>query len=261
MTKMDDAYEAMRLTPGATDLPPRWAKASEAFRARLGLRAEIAIPYGALEREHFDLFHPEGAAKGLLVFVHGGYWRAMDASSWSQLAEGALARGWAVAMPTYSLCPQVRISDITRQIARAVTTAANRVAGPVSLAGHSAGGHLVARMTAPDMLGADLAARLHHVVPISPLADLRPLMQTAMNADFRLTEAEAIAESPVFQPRPDVPVTVWVGGAELSGFINQARWLSEAWRAQQQVAPGKHHFDVIDALSDPDSDMVKTLVG
>jgi hypothetical protein len=38
--------------------------------------------------ERFDLFVPDGKARGLIVFVHGGYWQWMDKSAFSHLAEG-----------------------------------------------------------------------------------------------------------------------------------------------------------------------------
>ena len=98
------------------------------------------------------------------------------------------------------------------------------------------------------------------VVPISPLADLRPLMKTAMNDKLRLDAAEADAESPMWHaPRAGVGVTVLVGAAERPVFLDQARWLSEAWGCDLVVAGGKHHFDVIDAFADPDSDMARML--
>ena len=203
---------------------------------------------------------PDRVPLGLVVFVHGGYWLRFGRELWSHFAAGPLARGWAVAMPSYDLCPRVRISDITRQVAAAVGVAAREVPGPVVLTGHSAGGHLVSRMLAPDMLPAEVAARLAHVMPISPLSDLRPLMQTAMNADLGLDEAEARAESPIFQPAPTRPVTVLVGGAERPAFLEQARRLEDAWRCGLVVDEGKHHFDVIDGLTDPDSALVRRLL-
>ena len=165
-------------------------------------------------------------------------------------------------MPSYDLCPAVRIADITQQIAQAITTAAAMVAGPVVLSGHSAGGHLVARMLQPGLLPDAVAARLQHVMPISPVADLRPLLRTSMNNDFRLDEAGAIAESPVLlDHRLPVPVTVWVGAKERPVFLDQARLLAEAWGCAHVVDKGKHHFDVIDALADPESGMVQHLLG
>ena len=91
----DDAYNNRDHIPGAADFPPRWAAEAAAFREHLSMtdRARLDIAYGATGRERFELFLPEGMALGLMVFVHGGYWRAFDKSDWSHLAAGALARG------------------------------------------------------------------------------------------------------------------------------------------------------------------------
>ncbi len=262
--ELDDAYANAAHIPGAEDYPPRWQATAAAFREGLleqGM-ADLDIPYGDSPRQRFDLFLPGRAPKGLLVFIHGGYWLRFDKSYWSHLGGGALSRGWAVAMPSYDLCPDVPIATITRQAARAVDAAAAMVAGPLALAGHSAGGHLAARMTEPGMLGEATAARLQRVMPISPVADLRPLLHTSMKDPLGLDEDKARAESPVLMDqRHDVPVSVWVGTEERPAFLDQAMWLSEAWGCALHIVPGLHHFDIIDALADGDSRMVTDLLG
>lgn len=260
--ELDDAYANGAYIDGADTYPPRWAAAAEAMRKNLGKRAQLDLPYGESERQKYDLFLPEGTPKGSVIFIHGGYWQAFDRTSWSHLAAGPLAHGWAVAIPSHDLCPQVRICQITRQIVAAVQAIAARVDGPISITGHSAGGHLSARMLDRALLSPAIAERLTHVLPISPLSDLRPLRRTVMNANFRMLENEAIAESPLLMhDRYDVPVTVWVGADERPAFLDQARWLATAWGAGHVIAPGRHHFDVIDPLADPKSQLVQLLVG
>lgn len=262
--ELDDAYANAAHIPGADEYLPRWLAAAAAFREGVveqGL-ADLDIPYGDTPRQRFDLFLPGDAPKGLLVFIHGGYWIRFDKGYWSHLAGGALSNGWAVAMPSYDLCPDVPVSMITAQAARAVTAAAAMVAGPLVLAGHSAGGHLAARMVEPGMLPDAVAARLRKVMPISPVADLRPLLHTSMNAQLGLDEDKARAESPVLMDqRLDVPVSVWVGAEERPAFLDQAMWLSEAWESPLHIVPGLHHFDIIDALADGKSRMVTDLLG
>ena len=253
---LDDAYANAAYIPDAASYPPRWSKRAAEFRANLGDRAALGLAYGPSPRQAYDLFRCEGTAAGTLVFVHGGYWLKFDRSFWSHLAAGGLARGWNVAMVEYDLCPQVRIADITNQIAAAVTDVAQHDDGPISLTGHSAGGHLVSRMLAPGILGAEVLARIAAVAPISPVADLRPLLRTSMNADFCMKLAEAEVESPVLQPAPDVPVRIWVGADERPAFLEQAASLARAWDVPEVVVPGLNHFDIIDALEDPQSDSV-----
>lgn len=256
--QLDDAFANAAHIPQADAYPPRWVALASAFRQSLGTRASVHA-YGPSDRQAYDLFACDGPAKGTVIFVHGGYWLRFDRSVWSHLAQGALARGWHVAMVGYDLCPAVTIPQITDQIARAVTAIAAQTDGPLSLTGHSAGGHLVARMLAPGLLPDAVAARLTRVAPISPVADLRPLLQTSMNQKLCLDMETASAESPVLQPAPPTPVSIWVGADERPVFLEQATALSAAWGIPQVVVPGKHHFDVIDALQEPQSDIVRFL--
>lgn len=261
--RYDEAFANAKHIPGGADYPARWATAAEAFRAALGGRARLGLPYGPAAAEWFDLFLPEAAAEGLVIFLHGGYWLRFGPRDFSHLAAGALARHWAVAMPAYTLAPAARIATMTRQIAVAMAAAAAEVAGPIIVTGHSAGGHLAARMACADLASAaPLEQRLTRIVPISPLADLRPLRETAMNADLRLDAAEALTESPALLPRrPGIPVQVWVGGAERPAFLDQARRLGNAWACPVTVEAGRHHFDVIDGLAQPDTALLRALLG
>jgi acetyl esterase/lipase len=258
---MDREYANAAFIPGADAFPPRWAADAAAFRATA--RGQTDIAYGPGARQRFDLFLPEGTPRGLVVFVHGGYWLRFGRGDWSHLAAGPVARGWAVALPSYTLAPAARIAAITAEIGAAVAVAAGMVAGPIVMTGHSAGGHLSARMGNADApLPPAVAARVVRVVPISPLADLAPLMATAMNRDLGIDAAEAAAESPARHPlRPGVAAHVWIGGQERPAFLWQARTLAEAWACPWTVDAGRHHFDVIDPLARADSDLIETLIG
>ena len=265
-TNIDDAYANGKFIQGAGDYPPRWAAQAEAFRSvmQAASRSEIDLCYGAGARERVDLFLPQERPKGLVVFVHGGYWRAFDKTSWSHLAQGPVARGYAVALPSYDLCPAVRISEITRQISTAIGFVAARIEGPISLCGHSAGGHLVTRMLCADVnLPEAVRTRIARVVSISGLHDLRPLLGTEMNSDFRMTPQEAEAESAALSSYvADVPVVAWVGADERPAFIEQARFLADAWpHARAELEPDRHHFNVIDGLKDAQSAMCRALLG
>ena len=262
----DDAYANGANIPGGERWPDAWVGPAADFRENSGAQAELDIAYGDHERESLDLFLPEGTPEGLFVFVHGGFWLRLDKSYWSHLAAGAMARGWVVAMPSYPLCPQVRIADISRSVAAAVAAAAGRVDGPVRLAGHSAGGHLVSRLICggtglPDAV----LARIDRVMSISGVHDLRPMMRTQMNESLHIDLAEAHGESPaLLEPAVDVPVICWVGANERSEFVRQNALLANVWRglglATDAVEePDRHHFDVIDGLAQADSPMATAL--
>jgi len=253
--EIDAAYQNSAFIPAAEAYPPRWAAAAAAFRERLASagRARLDLAYGSGERQRLDLFLPARRPAGLMVFFHGGYWRAFSKSDWSHFAAGALACGWAVAMPSYRLCPEVRLPAIIDDAAAALVRAAGEVAGPLVLAGHSAGGQMAARMLCADVaLPEAVSARIRAAAPISGVYDLAPLLKTTMNADLRLDAEMARGQSPLYaRHRRAVAVLPWVGSEERPAFIDQSRRFAEAWRVPLNVAPGRHHFDVIDLLQDP----------
>lgn len=270
ITDWDDAYTNGAYIEGGSLYPARWAQAAAAFRECLLAegRAKLDIAYGPDDRNRFDLFLPEGEPRGLAVFVHGGYWLAFDKSSWSHLAAGALAHGFAVAMPSYILAPQASIADITRQIGAAIAAAAAHVGGPITLAGHSAGGHLVSRMACTDApLPEAVTARLSHIVSISGLHDLRPLLHTKMNEALKLDAAMAMTESAaLLTPRGAAVVSCIVGADERPEFRRQNDLLVNIWTgmgvriAGKQIA-SRHHFNVIEDLADPESELTHHFVG
>lgn len=254
---LDDAYANAAHIPGSDAYPARWAALAADFRATARATLDIGYAPGAA----FDLFLPRGTPLGLAVFVHGGYWHLFGKDDWSHLAAGAVQRGFAMAVPGYPLAPAAGVPAITGHVAAAVDAAAARVRGPIHLCGHSAGGHLVARMLMADAAPA-AADRIARCVPISPVADLRPLVPQSLNRTLRLDAAEAARESPVLgRPRGKARIAVHVGAAERPSFRWQAEALARAWQAPLRVAPGRHHFDVIEALGDPRSPMLDDLLG
>ncbi|MFD2174496.1 alpha/beta hydrolase [Rhodobacter lacus] len=258
MTDLDDDYANMPYIPQGEAFPECWARAAEAYRDD-AMMLEVGYDSGA-ERQ-IDIFLPQGAPKGVVIFVHGGYWSEGSRRLYSHLAQGPVSAGWAVAIPGYDLAPAVRISQITALLALAVAEVARRFSGPIRLCGHSAGGHLVARLVSSGLLAEEVLARIEKVVPISPVSDLAPLLRTSMTAVLGLDEEEARAESPVHAPAPRMPVEVWVGEAERPAFRDQARWLAEAWGAKLTVDPGRHHFDVIEGLERADRSLCQAVIG
>ena len=265
----DNAYTNGANIPGGDRWPQAWVGPAQAYRDAMLAedRARLDIAYGDKPRNRLDLFLPATPAKGLVVFVHGGYWLALDKSFWSHLAAGAVAHGYAVAMPSYTLCPEVRISDIVREIGAAIEAAARLVDGPVMLTGHSAGGHLASRMVAATSpLSPEVRQRIRNVVSISGLHDLRPLMRTAMNEKLGIDEAEALSESPaLLRPMDNARITCWVGGGERAEFLRQNELLANIWTGlgattRAVVEPDRHHFNVIDGLADPKHALTRALV-
>ena len=260
----NDAYSNGAYIPNANQFYTSWVEDAEAFRQ--SAKGEFDIAYGSSPREKVDIFMPEGTPKGLAVFIHGGYWLETDKSMWSHLAAGAVANGWACALPSYDLAPSVRIQKITKQVATAIKKAADMVQGPIVITGHSAGGHLAMRMACEDAPLGDVTSRVKRVLGISGLYDLRPLMWTDMNNGLRLTMEEALKESPaLLSPINGIETISWVGGDERPEFIRQSKLLANIWAGlgpapQLVIDEGYHHFDVIAGLNEKSSAITKALL-
>jgi arylformamidase len=180
------------------------------------------------------------------------------------MSAGLNARGVAVAVAGYDLTPQVSIVQIIDQMRTACLFLWRRFGQRLMVYGHSAGGHLAACMVATDWKQLDPKAPAD-LVPagysISGLFDLKPLIATSMNADFKLNEAAAAQVSPLWWPVPRNRVfDAVVGGAESSEFLRQSRAVADDWRQRgiethYEAMPGANHFTVVDPLSDPGSAM------
>jgi len=265
----DDAYANRAHVPDAMEYIEAWPGEATAYREAMQAkgRARLDLSYGPGPRNRVDLFLPDGVPRGLVVFVHGGYWMAFDKSVWSQFATGMIEAGWAVAIPSYTLAPDARIAQMAREVAAAIAAMSAEIAGPIRLVGHSAGGHLVARVMCDDGLSAQsLVPRVEHVLSISGVHDLRPLLRTSMRETLRLDAAEAQAESPAFlHPCAGLRVTAWVGGDERPEFVRQTTLLANVWTGlgadmAQVKEPGRHHFNVIEGLKDTDHPLTRCLL-
>ena len=120
VTDFTDAYANAPNIPNGDAWPEAWVGPAKTFRDTWP-NVETDISYGNHDREKYDLFAPQGESHGLFVFIHGGFWLRLDKSYWSHLAKGALERGFSVAVPSYPLCPEVRVQDISKSAARAVS--------------------------------------------------------------------------------------------------------------------------------------------
>ena len=234
-------------------------------------RPQRDLRYGPGPLETLDLFVPAGKARGTFVFVHGGYWRALDKSDFRFVAGPFVEQGLAVAVINYDLCPVVSIATIVDECRRALVWVTRE--GPkhgasaenVVVGGHSAGGHLAAMMFATDWTAYGHArAPFAGGVTLSGVHDLAPMVQFSFNADFKLDAAEAARVSPIHHAHTvDAPLLMACGGDETSEFLRQTQLLWDAWPAVRRPAEaplfiaGKHHFSVVADYADPASELTR----
>lgn len=257
-------YDNRARVPEHPEIFARWQREAAAYRAAVH-NAKLAIPYGSSLRQTIDLFPAKDDDKApIAMFIHGGWWRSLEPSMFSQVAAGPNARGISVAVAGYDLCPHVSIADIVVQMRTACLTLWRKRRQRILVYGHSAGGHLAACMVAQDWkaFASDAPADL---VPaayaVSGVFDLLPLVHVSQNQDLRLDETEARRVSPLYWRVPaGRSLDAVVGALESSEFLRQSKTIAEAWRqgmalTRYEEIAGANHFTVVDPLNDPNSAM------
>ena len=257
---LEAQYNNRALVPDHPAVMQRWRESAEAARAA---HPPLEIGYGPGPREVMDLFEA-GPTAPVAVFLHGGYWQALDKGWFSGLAPALLAHGVSLAIPSYDLCPAVRLGTILGQVRAAVETVRERTGARPVVVGHSAGGHMAACMLSEGRASAAVA--------ISGVFDLAPLIPTLLNKALDLDEREAAALSPVYWPVPNgstpggTVLDCVVGADESAEFLRQSRMMADHWGAlgvetRYDALPGFNHFTVLDPLFDGDSEITRRIVG
>ena len=264
---LDSMYNNRLLVPGYAAHFARWAKESESARQQLPCQLDLA--YGDQAGESLDIFPASGTSPvqgaPVLVFIHGGYWRSLDKADHSFIAPAFTRAGACVVVLNYALCPAVTIPEIVLQMVKALAWTWRHIAAHggdparITMAGHSAGGHLAVMLLACDWPAhaPDLPqALVKNALSISGLYDLEPIRQTPFLRDLQLTPEQVKQASPVLLPRPTQGTLYSVaGGDESEEFLRQNRLIQQAWGAETvpvcESLPGLNHFSVLEALIAP----------
>jgi arylformamidase len=282
----DGMYNNRALVPDFARHMAAWTVRSVQARQLPGAHLDIA--YGLGEGETLDVFRsraePETTGKGkgnasagkapVLVFLHGGYWRSLDKSDHSFVASEFTQAGACVVVPNYALCPgtdahPVTVPHIVLQMVKALAWTWRNIdqygGDPtrITVAGHSAGGHLAAMMLACawKAVAPDLPDGLvRNALSISGLHELESIRSAPfLQVSLRLTPEDAIKASPAWMPRPahGGVLNSVCGGDESAEFLRQNQLIQQAWGKDVvpvcEALPGLNHFSILEALADPDS--------
>jgi len=261
---LDRMYNTRAMVPEHPEHFRRWtADSAEVMRSH---PRELDVRYGGGPNEHLDIFPAAKPDAPVLVFIHGGYWRALDKRDHSFVAPALTREGICVVFPNYALCPAVTIPQIVMQLVHALAWTWRHIArhggdpSRITVAGHSAGGHLAAMMLACvwPVYGAGLPAHMvKGALSISGLHDLEPIMHTPfLQPSLKLTAQQVRQASPALLPPPAQGRLIAVaGGDESEEFHRQARAMREAWGESRvpvcEILPGLNHFTVLEALAQP----------
>lgn len=272
----DAQYNNRARIPEHPAILRHWFDASMAARERHPNLVEIA--YGSAPRERLDVFPANRPGAPVLVYLHGGYWRALDKRDQSFVAPPFVDAGALVVLPDYDLCPVVTLEHIVLQTLRALAWVHRNASthggdpGRIVVAGHSAGGHLATMLLACDWqaVAPDLPADLvKSALAISGIYDLEPLRRAPfLSPDLGLTKALARRLSPISMPAPHGSLVTIVGADESEEFLRQAALIKTAWGSGTVVASEavaqRNHMNVLHELCEPDSrthDLALRLLG
>jgi arylformamidase len=236
---------------------------AESRLTRDALPARLDLRYGPNPGETLDVFLPEGAGPWPVhVFVHGGYWRALDKQDFSFVARALQPAGVLVAVINYALLPAVDMDELVRQVRASVAWLHRNAAAlggdpaRLTVSGHSAGGHLVAMLMSTDWgLFAGLPADVVKAgCGISGLYDLEPMRLCFLNETLGLTMETARRNSPVhLVPEAAGPLLLPVGEREGAEYHRQTETLAAAWcrrglTVEVMDMGGHDHFSIIAEL-------------
>ena len=253
------------------------AGAAASAEARARLDCTLDVRYGPGENETLDIFpaaNPEsGPGAPVQLFIHGGYWRAMDKNDYSFIADVFQPAGATTVVINYDLCPAVTLDTIVEQSNRSIAWTWRNIADyggdPARLyvSGNSAGGHLTAMALAHDWEADGLPADIiKGATPITGVMDCEPVLDITVNEEVRLEPEAARRLSPLRNPpRRALPLLVAVGGAEPRLWIKMSEDYAALCRAQgieceYMVMPGHDHFDISRAVGDPESPLARAMV-
>jgi arylformamidase len=244
---------------------PRWIEQRNRASAiyRDAHRAKLDLAYAPVsERTAFDLYPATDPQAPCLIFLHGGYWQRNSREVFASVAEGPAAAGWSVAIPGYSLAPQASLAEIVAEIGLALDWLAEHrrghgIAGPLVIAGWSAGAQLAALHLGHPSISAGLA--------VSGVYELSFLRDTGLNEALRLSDTEIETLSPLRIEPIHKPLTIAFGTRELPALVHDALTLHAKRGASGAPGPllpidDADHFSIIGELQKPGGALVKAAI-
>jgi arylformamidase len=259
--QLDAAYNNSAAVANSAEKVAEWRDRSARLRSRQ--TALLDLRYGPRPRNRIDAFACGREGAPLFVFIHGGYWQRNDKETFACMAEGPMADGFDVALPGYTLAPEVSLTAIVDEIRSAIGWLRQKgpehgvARGRLIVGGWSAGGHLAAMAMEMPEVDAGLS--------ISGVFDVEPCRLNYLNDKLGLSPTEASAMSPVNRLESTLgPLVVTYGTAELPELQRQSQVYEQARKAAglpSTLLPleGHDHFSILEELATPGGRLVAAL--
>ena len=245
----------------------------EGKRARDTLSCILNVSYGPTLEETVDIFPATKPGAPVMVFLHGGYWRANQAHHFHNVALGPVAAGFTVVVVNYALCPHVTLDEIARQTRASLIWVRRNIhhysgdAERVWVAGHSAGGQLTAMSLLTDWKR-DYGINdnwLAGGLAISGVFELAALRFSYLQPLIQLNEGLIQRNSPVRNVTArSMPLSLTYGSLEQATFAAQSERMAERWQAAGNrgtvnALPDCDHFNILNGFDGVDTALTRIL--
>lgn len=247
------------------------ANVLQSYVARSTLRKSLDNSYGNSVGERIDIFPAAHPHAPVFVFIHGGYFKALDKKQYSYIARPFVNAGCTVALINYDLAPAVSVKKIVDQNIKAFLwiheniTRFNGNPDNIILCGHSVGAFLVAKILEFDW-EQEMRQSISGVALLSGLYDLTKMKQSYLNTSLKLTDEDVVNLSPIYGDISNFPHgIIAVGEDETEEFIKQSllysKKLQSANKSHEYLClKKKNHYTVSRLLSSRDSHLVKKIL-
>ena len=247
---LDAAYDQAAYAPNRDQVLARFAQASELARRRLGPPQRLS--YGEKPIEAMDVYRTAKPDAPVLVFVHGGAWRAGLARDYAFPAEMLVNAGAHYAVLDFNNVLETGgdLMPMAEQVQRAIGWACKNLSSNLYVCGTSSGAHLagVAATAGLPVKGYLLGSGMY---------DLRGPRLSKRSSYVRFTDAMEEALSPQRHlERIRAPIALVYGSLETPEFQRQSREFADALtRAGKPAeiirAEGYNHFELTETLANP----------
>jgi len=201
----------------------------ESCIARLALNNSLDVNYGESVREKIDIFPAKNENAPVIVFIHGGYFRALDKRKYNYIAKPFVNSGCTVALTNYDLAPKVCVKEIIDQNIKAFLWIYQNISrwngnpNNIVICGHSVGAFLAVKIIEFNWIQ-KIRQAIAGVVLLSGLYNLTRMKQSYLNKSLKLSKGDVASLSPMFGDIDDFPhALVAVGKDETDEFIQQSK--------------------------------------
>ncbi len=263
--ELDRQYNSRGTVPDVQ--PYLRSYATRTAEAKIALHCIENLRYGEGADERLDVYPARNPGAPVLVFLHGGDWRALSKEESGFAAPAYVRAGAMFVALDFTRVPAATLPSMGAQVRRALQWLWHHVEAyggdphRMHIAGHSSGANLVGQLLMTDWprdfgMPADVVKT---AVFMSGLGDLEPVRLSFRNAKLGLTP-EVVQETSLLRrgALARCPLLVAVGSEETADYQVQSREVLQLWKSRGCAGElfelaQRHHFDAVLEWADPDS--------